>query len=257
MTYTTELSFLGFLEEQLPFYGIWFPNWFYKKYPHIERNLNRNSEILSSTFDTYETFLDILNINFEGEQRNISNRGQSQLYPLPKNRTCNQAGIPDQYCSCVDEEHLDNDDPLVVQGAYFVVSTLNEILSGVADICQKIDLHRISYANRVGFTKAKTLSEGTKSSVNETLEKLKSKLGLSQNIKIQFESMPFKAVFQALVKITNFDDRTKKEFSVIGDIIRVSKYAGLSDCINDRRLRMYCPCKNVANISSFAKDILK
>lgn len=83
---------VGRIEENLPFYSIWFPNWFYAKYPHILKNLKMNEAILSSHFDTYETLMDILNENFNGSQRPWQARGLSQLYPIPANRTCKRAG---------------------------------------------------------------------------------------------------------------------------------------------------------------------
>lgn len=85
-------TLVGRIEENLPFYSIWFPTWFYAKYPHILENLKMNEALLSSHFDTHETLVDILNENFNGIQKPSNARGMSQLYLIPANRTCNEAG---------------------------------------------------------------------------------------------------------------------------------------------------------------------
>lgn len=84
-------------DERLRFYSIQFPRWFYELHPQIENNIDGNKNILCSNFDVYETMIDIVNANYEGRQRKISSKGQSQLYPLPKQRTCKSASIPDHY----------------------------------------------------------------------------------------------------------------------------------------------------------------
>lgn len=233
------------LEERLPFLGIWFPNWFYRKYPNIKANLQQNTELLSSSFDVYETLQDILNCNYNDRQRRYSSRGQSHLYPLPKDRTCNQAGIPDHYCTCTIETQMNINDTLVVESANFLVNYLNHILKNVSDICSKI------YLTKILFAKVVDVDEKVKKGIRNLVEAMDHDAGYEvrkstsvyKQVRIGIETHPNRALFEALLRKEIFG---KKLWSLSGTISRYSTYSGLSDCVNDRHLRKYCSCKNVS-----------
>lgn len=237
---------VGLIEERLPFFGLWFPKWFYEKHPHIEKNIEENAEILSSSYDVYETLTDILNANWHnGSQRDAHNRGQSQLYPLPKNRTCNQAGIPDHYCTCSIGTDLPLNDTLVEEGANFLAQYLNFLLRNVSDICHNITLKKILFAKSV------EVNDKVKHGVHNREEILQYKAGKLENkifvvtkeIRIAIETHPHKAMFDVLLR--KQDDGQSKSWSVVGRISRSSRYRGLSDCVHDRDLRKYCSCRDV------------
>ncbi|XP_014778566.2 uncharacterized protein LOC106875097 [Octopus bimaculoides] len=62
-------TYLGKLEERLPFMFLIFPPWFRKRYPNLDRVLRTNANRLTTPFDIYETLVDIL--YFDGQVRNL------------------------------------------------------------------------------------------------------------------------------------------------------------------------------------------
>lgn len=53
-------TFVGWYEERLPFIYIWLPDWFRNENPDAYQALKLNENRLTSPFDLYETFRDIL-----------------------------------------------------------------------------------------------------------------------------------------------------------------------------------------------------
>ena len=79
-------------EEQLPFFGFSFPEWFKSKYSEAFQNFRLNANRLTCPFDLYPTFLDILDFT-EAGIGNIENRGIHLFKEIPKSRSCVSAGI--------------------------------------------------------------------------------------------------------------------------------------------------------------------
>jgi membrane-anchored protein YejM (alkaline phosphatase superfamily) len=63
----------GQLEDRMPFFYIVVPSWFKQKYPAAWRNLNDNSNRLTSPFDVHETLKNIL------DMRNLKDVKSSKL----------------------------------------------------------------------------------------------------------------------------------------------------------------------------------
>lgn len=220
----------GLLEARLPFFGIWFPEWFYKLHPNIKSNIeyNAHAHILTTPFDIYETLKDILEANYNGVQRHFTSRSQSHLYKLPTNRTCKTASVPDKWCTCLQKTELDQKGDLAFNVSAFVVNHLNFILENASDLCQKIKLSKILYVQKINFDK---IAEGENVTLLDTF-----RVGIKTN--------PFNATFEAIVRANSTNGKFISY--VDGDIIRTSYLAGLSDCVNNNtKIVRYCPCYNV------------
>lgn len=233
-------TLVGLLEERNPFFGIWFPKWFYDKYPRIKRNLLINTRRFSSPFDIHETLKDILEVNFDGSQRNINKRGLSQLYEIPKSRTCSQAGVPQHYCLCIREQPLNSTLAPVVESAKVVVNYLNKLLLPFKQ-CQKIKYDKILRAESVDFDdKVKnglTHREVPKYKVdhqNKTEEDMLAK------IRIAIKTQPNDAIFES----TLLRNTTSDKWFIDGEVQRLSSYGNSSYCIKKATLRKYCSCKS-------------
>lgn len=243
-------SILGLLEERLPFFGIWFPDWFYKSHPKIKENLHKNSKVLSSTFDIYETLRDILDGNYEGSQRVLNSRGLSQLYPIPRNRTCSDAGIPDHYCTCIRDTPMNVDHPLSKSGAEYLVNYLNSILTNSTTLCQKIFLTRILFFRMIDYDEK--VKQGVKAyeaarKLEEKAADLSSQSSTNSSIRsfrFGIETEPFNAQFEAVLNANFSNDDSGLTWQVEGTVSRMNSYKGLSDCIKDVNLRKYCSCKS-------------
>lgn len=194
----------------------------------------------------YETLKDILDGNYEGTQRNLCSRGLSQLYPLPYNRTCASAGIPDHYCTCIKETPLNTELELVVRGAEYLVNTLNSYLADVVSLCHIIRLKRIIFVNELDYDKK--VKQGVnsfdaareaerKNFTNTTVKELQ-----EASFRFAIETDPFNAQFEALTKV-QLKNNEFSNWKVIGSVSRINSYKGLSDCMDDAQLRKYCSCK--------------
>lgn len=107
-------AYVGRLEERLPFLGIYLPKWFKQRHPSLLRNLRVNRQRLTSNFDLHQTLLDIVNERYDDSPREkVPGRGLSLFGEIPAKRTCRDAGIPVQYCTCLQKRndwiHFDNE----------------------------------------------------------------------------------------------------------------------------------------------------
>ena len=107
---------------------IYVPKWLRNKYPHIDRNLQNNKNRLTTPFDVHETMKDILYFNGQMMHTEQYSRGISLFKPIPVNRTCDSAGIPYQYCSCLEWKPLLLTDPLVQKASEKLIKEIQYIL---------------------------------------------------------------------------------------------------------------------------------
>uniref|UniRef100_A0A914VUW6 Sulfatase N-terminal domain-containing protein n=2 Tax=Plectus sambesii TaxID=2011161 RepID=A0A914VUW6_9BILA len=215
-------TLIGLLEERMPFLGIYFPQWFYRQYPDIQLALKDNADHrLTSHFDTYETLRDILTSNYDGQQRNGVQRGQSQLYPIPANRTCATAGIPLFYCSCqqmkwnlINESSADSQ-----QAANALVAAINTVLwQQYRGLCANFSLDTIVAAEQLLISSEDQFHWTT--------------------YRMTIVANPLKAKFQALIKKVN-----GSTFSLHSDVSRQDRYGSQSHCISDKVLKKMCICQ--------------
>lgn len=234
-------TLVGLLEERNPFFGLWFPEWFYDQHPQIKTNLRTNTERFSSTFDIHETLKDILDANYEGTQR-LNKRGLSHLYELPKYRTCNQAGVPDHYCLCIQEKPLNLSLPFLKNASELVITYLNTILTPFKQ-CKRIKYEKILRAESVGFDKK--VKNGYKAYQVLILEKENGNRTETDNeetsaykIRLAIKTQPNDAIFEATVGRNSANDT----WIVEGTVQRLNSYTNTSSCIEKALLRKYCSC---------------
>lgn len=222
-------TLIGLAEERNPFLGIWFPDWFYKKHPHIEKNLRNNRKRLISAFDIHETLLDILNSYYNGAQRDTLSRGLSLLYPIPSERTCTQAGIPRQYCMCIQYQPLNLSLGYIEQPALAVINHLNSLLQSYS-YC-----HRVTLSSIVRAEKSRKLVHET-----DTVASHADSITYPSEIRIVILTNPNRALFETLL------ERTKdRVWRVKGQVQRLNAYKNTADCMKDKVLRKYCTCKTM------------
>lgn len=212
---------IGQLEERMPMFSIRFPSWFHLKYPQIKANLRVNQWRLSSHFDTHETLLDIVNSNYGGAQRNLTDRGLSQLYELPANRTCISAGIPDFYCICAKITRIPTENKLATQAGLALVKEININLSNHSKICAKWKFKRLLHAENY------TIPHWDSTDVY---------------IQVAVQMSPKKGMFQAVMKLSS-DGRWSLQ-ATLAQISRLDAYGSSADCLDDKFLQIFCRCIN-------------
>ncbi|XP_069671458.1 uncharacterized protein [Periplaneta americana] len=82
---------------RLPSLQIVLPSWFAYHRTEAMRALQSNSRRLTTPFDVFETLLDLLHLSHDS----AASRGRSLLEPLPRYRSCGDAGVSSQWCPCV------------------------------------------------------------------------------------------------------------------------------------------------------------
>lgn len=215
------------MEDRLPYYGLWFPPWFYERYPHIKQNIENNMDRLTSSFDVYETLKDIVNENFNGAQRRATSRGQSHLYPVPKNRTCRDAGIADHWCTCNKEVPLKPENNTIAkEAANFMIDYMNDLLKDETKLCRKIVFSKFNFFRQVQFA--------DEHNADDNEEKTHYFVGIETN--------PNQATFEAYLTVNKANNGTENEWELRSGLERTSRYGVYSGCMEDWWLKHFCNC---------------
>lgn len=145
-------SSIGVMENNLPYLFLLLPKWFKEQFPQFVANAKLNTQRLVSTFDIHKTLEHLLHIqtnasewrnDFPDYHGNKTQESFSLLTEIPLTRTCDQAGIPDIYCSCFQLKELDlgatkdQNVKLAEKGGIAMVTKINEALNPHLDICFK------------------------------------------------------------------------------------------------------------------------
>ena len=236
----------GKLEERLPFISITLPKWFKEKYPDLYSNLVHNSKLLTTPFDVYATFRHIL--SYPSYPASEITTGQSLFRKIDGgDRTCENAGVEEHWCPCLNLEEVSTDEPLIKYLAQFAVKYMNNLMfqnSQLKKLCQKLVLNEINSAFRdMPSEKMQFFSESQRDEECDSCgllfgEKSTNTLLGDTLYQLQFTTLPNEGVYEASF-------RTKKGVPEIsGDVSRIDAYKDQPYCIADKfpRLRKYCYC---------------
>ena len=208
----------GKTEMNMPAFYILPPTDFSSKYPEKYKNLIKNSKSLTTFFDINQMMRDILslasNISVSQLFQGFEGHGSS-LFSNLSARTCEEAEIPEDYCSCLDGvSNMDTRAENLQLLARALLTDLNNHLKGL-DFCQGLTLSRLENAS---IKKAGTLTLLTFLIYVEQRE----------------------AIFEAQVECHDY----------LGDfchikLVRMDWYAMTDDCIKGRlsQLNQVCICK--------------
>ncbi|XP_022213885.2 uncharacterized protein LOC111068599 [Drosophila obscura] len=216
----------GFLESRLPAMFIYLPPWFRAHYPEYARALELNRNRLTSNYDLHNTLKHIIEL---GDGRPLPKshdcpKCQSLFYPMDEQRTCEDAGIPEHYCTCVPYKRLSGDWPRRI--ASRVIDRINEYLSGrnLSAICANLSLSYVHETEiKIPLHQNFHDSQLAETAVYRTMFKVK------QN----------SADFRATVVFNNITEAVEVE---VTSISRLDSYEGDSTCIDDKTDKLYCIC---------------
>ncbi|PFX24499.1 uncharacterized protein LOC111331587 [Stylophora pistillata] len=238
-------SIQGKLEERLPFMSITVPKWFMEKYRVLYKNLIHNSKVMTTPFDVYATLRHIL--SYPSYPSGITT-GQSLFNRIDKeNRTCENSGVEEHWCPCLNLEEVSIDKPLVKMLAEFVVTFMNKLMSKYSELkhlCHKLVLREIKSA--YGDMPSAKLQFFEKSRRDDDCDSCgvifgeKSVNTLADNTlyQLQLTTSPNDGFYEATIKVKEGVP------SLRGDISRIDAYGNQPDCIADKfpLLRKYCYC---------------
>jgi len=150
--------------------------------------------------------------------------GSSPFRRISKNRTCQETGIPDEYCICAKAKHLSTNDTRVKTAAKDLVAYINSDLLGSTinrNVCSPLYLTHILGAQIVYI--------GTQPK------------GFRVTYRIMVQVMPSNAQFEGNLQVYAWNRRGK----VVGDVNRINRYGNQSHCVNDNIIRLYCYCTDL------------
>ena len=110
-------TYQGKTEERQPLLYFILPKWFKQTYPEAHKNLIINRRRLTTPFDIFETFHDLLTPELlesssiqsrlkEILDKSILPRSTSLFLEVSPNRTCKIAGIANQWCTCLEKKKI-------------------------------------------------------------------------------------------------------------------------------------------------------
>ncbi|KAE9554265.1 hypothetical protein FO519_002499 [Halicephalobus sp. NKZ332] len=94
---------VGRIEERMSFFGIHIPYKFRLRYPEKFENFVKNKNRLTSNFDVHETFEEIFSLSTGKVHEKLKKHGISLFEEIPKNRSCKDALIPENFCLCMEK----------------------------------------------------------------------------------------------------------------------------------------------------------
>jgi len=218
-------TYLGWLEDRLPFIFFHVPEWWKKENPEKYNNLKSNHDKLTTAFDLYLTLKEVIGGQSENGTSSCPDC-RSLFTPIPWNRSCTDAGIPFEWCSCERHVETNKTSEIVQKGAAHLVQVLNNVISN-------IPAHSIDD----GYTCASL-------SLKEVIKAHKAVQGEDLNVTfdiytITVQTTPGDAILESTIKFT----QTTNAYEIIGDIRRLNMYGNQSACILFKAiLRLYCFC---------------
>ncbi|XP_050722093.1 uncharacterized protein LOC127001523 isoform X2 [Eriocheir sinensis] len=235
-------TYIGMLEERLPYVVIYLPPWFRKKYHQAYANVVTNTHRLTANFDVHETLLDLAYGRFADLDHVTSTpsearRGISLFRSVPWNRTCANAGISQHYCACQNTVEVAKDDQRLYPAAEFLRDFLNEKLRPYPQ-CEQFSKVEVNSA-RVYHIDEELKQKELQSEVRTYL--------------LQATLSPGRVVVEASLRHSQQDNA----FKMLGSVSRVSKYGDTSGCIRHDLLRQYCYCRDQKNAQRLFNEFLK
>lgn len=223
-------TYIGKLEESLPFLYLVLPPWFADKHSAAARNLRTNAGRLVSSYDIHETLVDVLNARYNRSRWTPKSSSDvpdrvSLFEEIPVTRTCSQANIPEHYCACQTIEVIGNDSREAMIAAADVIARVNELTLGERRQCAE---YALDYVAKIYRSRPTSAFSHDKRNITAFVT----------DYTVTVSAVPGWARFEGTVRF-----QKNLSIGVIGDVSRIDRYGLTSACVaNDAILRKYCWC---------------
>lgn len=213
-------SFMGWLEDRLPFIYLWVPRGFIRKFPREYMHLKDNVHKLTTPYDLYMTLQHLLVLsgrNYNTTPSLACPKCKSLFSEIEADRSCEDVGIDQHWCSCTDFNPINQNAQIVQKASLYVLDQIHNTIriSRGDHICARFSLKKIVTA-----------------SVSKNVKDTK-------YILLVIETKPT-AKFE--VTLMYKQRRTGPVFKVKGGISRTDRYALTSKCTNRPMLQKFCYC---------------
>ncbi|XP_068151714.1 uncharacterized protein [Drosophila tropicalis] len=224
----TELS-SGYIEERSPMLHIHLPEWYRKKYPNIANALQQNRQRLCSNFDLYLGIRQVLQqarprIHYYSPTQCPECR--SIFRKLPKSRSCQEAGIPEHYCTC--------DPYIVIPPRGFLIYLTRLLVNRMNKHLQRMGHENDCYRLRLkGIYQIEQ-----KQYFNKSGHPIYSPKGYN-TYRVKFSTKPNSGLFRATFMCNNDIDIVNMR---VDRITRLNSYRDESYCVQEAQSRKFCLC---------------
>ncbi|CAH0720679.1 unnamed protein product, partial [Brenthis ino] len=213
----------SYYDDRMPFLFIWVPPLFKIRYPEKFNSLLINQYRLITPFDLFNTMLEIHEISNNSTRKIESSAKHQSLFGIVSaNRTCQDVGIHDKWCSCHKLYPIDVDDTEVVKSVHFVVSYIKNIIKNIKTkrcwSCTNLALNNVS---RIHFYYD-----------NEKV---------NLYYVVAFSMRPKNIFYEATVL------RKNKKMELVGPVNIISPYKGFGYCTINHEDKIFCVCQKIAN----------
>uniref|UniRef100_T1IJT6 Uncharacterized protein n=1 Tax=Strigamia maritima TaxID=126957 RepID=T1IJT6_STRMM len=231
-------TYVGKVEERMPFFFLLFPPWFPLKYPLLWRNIQINKHRLTTPFDIYQTLRDIINFTGEAPVANVSERGISLFREIPSDRTCEDAAILPHWCTCHVKHPVPINSSHVTQAAGQLLSSINGILLEESSKCVELSLDKVVDARVSGISdELLRFKDSHKEVIGRKVTYGHRVAGMSDYL-LTILATPSGGLFEGTVRYFE----ASGSYQVMGDVSRINKYGNQSACISKASLRKFCYC---------------
>ncbi|XP_059217522.1 uncharacterized protein LOC131994712 [Stomoxys calcitrans] len=222
----------GFLEERLPMFYISLPKWIKEDYPDLVRNLEVNQGRLTTPFDIYMTVKHLTRLalpKLKFQQASDCANAQSILKIVPENRTCEDACIPQSWCTCLPYIKQAKNSVLVQNVTQLILNEMNNYLQvrNLSTLCSELSLKKITDA---------WLRQNESTPVVST--------STLPTYKIEFTTNPKTKPLTEFSATVDYDVKEQRIIANVEDISRQSEYASTAQCVNDKQAKKYCICRS-------------
>ncbi|KAH8403189.1 hypothetical protein KR222_006579, partial [Zaprionus bogoriensis] len=220
----------SFLEERLPMLHIHLPAWYREQYPEIAKALDVNRRRLTSTWDLHYALRHVLQLvqpRFSFPEPPFCEKCQSIFTVVSENRSCQEATIPEHWCSCAPYKQLEITDTLH-NLAKITVYRINLSLrkQKIHNLCHELKLRKLLKAEQKIF-------------FDDNGKKMTSSNGVEM-FRFKFITDPTGGIFQATIE----SSQSPQLIHVHEDeITRLNSYHNESFCVVDVRQKMFCVCR--------------
>ncbi|XP_022828453.1 uncharacterized protein LOC111357890 isoform X2 [Spodoptera litura] len=235
----------GRLEERLAFMAVRLPDRMRRSQPYAQMNLEQNAAVLTTPHDVYATIVDVLKLPQHKNPYKIPGadfpRGMSLIEPIPKNRSCSEAGIQPHWCACVNWKNV-TDSSMIQRTAEAFVNYINQLTEPQRSLCVPRTLKEIKWVMVQALNKG-VLSFVSAKDIDGYLGKFGKAIRVSkQTYQVQVAVGPGYGVYEASMTYLVNEDKFIMDSR---DISRTNVYGDEPKCISATHphLNMYCYCK--------------
>nr|XP_049707712.1 uncharacterized protein LOC110377994 [Helicoverpa armigera] len=239
-------TYQGRMEERLPLMAILLPEKLKKLRPDAFEALKQNQDVLTTPFDIHATILDVLDLKNKIDKDKIPGtnlpRVMTLLEPIPKSRSCGEAGVMPHWCACSEWHNVARNDPKFAHVGTVFSEYVQSMTQEVGEQCaiRRLSstewvLHQraVDHLSRVNYIDSKDLRN------NNPFMKT-----LDDYYQARIIMYPGKAVFEGTLVYNSAGDYYMITYR---DLSRVNAYGDESKCISATHphLKKYCYCKHM------------